>query len=472
MSIAMTVGGMSVPGANTMPVEDPAQGTPFAEAPRCDRDDLRAAVAAASAAFPGWAACDEDDRRSVLLACGAALLAGRDEIADLLTAEQGKPLRDARAEVDLAAHWFAHSAELSLRPERLVDEPATQVSLTRVPIGPVAAIAPSNFPIILSVTKIAPALLAGNTVVLKPSPLTPLSSLRMTELLAEVLPAGVLNTVSGGHEVGAWLSGDPAIGLVSFTGSVAAGREIARTAAATFRRVVLELGGNDACIVLPDADVPAIAADIFRRATINSGQFCAAIKRIYVSQDQERELVESLRALAESVVVGDGRDPATDLGPLVSHAQRDRVVQFVDEALRAGARVVTGGTPPPRPGYFYPPTVVTDLPGGTALEEDEQFGPVIPVIAYTDVEDAVRRSNATPFGLGASVWGEPTVALRVGRELVAGTVWINTHGDLRHDVPFGGVRCSGVGVEYGWWGLLEYTNLRVVHAAGPAGRIQ
>lgn len=463
----MTIAGRSVAGTGRMPVEDPALGVAFAEAPRCTPAELDAAVRAARAAFADWAGHDEQYRRVALLACGAALSAHVDEVAGLLTAEQGKPLRDARAEVALAADWFRHTAELSLRPQRLADEPAARISLTRVPYGPVAAIAPSNFPIILAVTKIAPALLAGNTVVLKPSPLTPLATLRMGELLGAALPAGVLNTISGAAELGPALTGHPHVRMISFTGSVATGRAIARSAAATFTPVVLELGGNDAAIVLPGADVAAIAREIFRRATANSGQFCAAIKRIYVSRGQERELTAALADAAAAARVGDGRLPDTDLGPLISRDAVARVAGLVAEARRAGARIVTGGEPLARAGHFYPPTVVTDLPTGTALELDEQFGPVLPVIAYADPAEAVARANGTQFGLGASVWGETSAARRVAEALDCGTVWLNTHGELRHDVPFGGVRCSGRGVEYGYWGLLEYTQIKVFHEARP-----
>jgi acyl-CoA reductase-like NAD-dependent aldehyde dehydrogenase len=230
---------------------------------------------------------------------------------------------------------------------------------------------------------------------------------------------------------------------------------------------VLELGGNDACIVLPSADAGSTAASILRLATINSGQFCAAIKRVYVARRQAGELCEALAAAAAGLRMGSGHEPGTDLGPLVSQAQRERVRALVDAAKQAGGRIGAGGVLPDGPGYFYPPTVVTDLPDGTDLEQEEQFGPVVPVIAYDDLETAVRRANTTRFGLGASVWGDPNAARAVAARLDCGTVWINTHGELRHDVPFGGRRCSGMGVEYGYWGLLEYTNIKVFNERRP-----
>ncbi|WP_158883766.1 aldehyde dehydrogenase family protein [Amycolatopsis anabasis] len=447
-------------------VEDPATGAVFAEVPVCSPAELDRTAGAAAAAAPGWARLSLQDRRKALLACGRTLAAHRDELAGLLTREQGKPLRGALGEIGLAADWFGHTAELGLEPERLVDEPGAEITLERVPHGVVAALAPFNFPIILAVTKLAPALLAGNTAILKPSPLTPLSSLRMVELLREVLPPGVLAAVTGGAGPGAALCAHPAVRLISFTGSIPVGREIARHAAAEFKRVVLELGGNDPAIVLPGADVDGIADALFDRALENSGQFCAAIKRIYVSHAQRADLVDALAARARNTVVGPGAEPATDLGPLAGRAQRDRVHELVTEARRAGARVVTGGRLPAGPGYFYPPTVVTDLPEGTRLETTEQFGPVIPVLGYSTVDEAVARANATEFGLGASVWGDERNARGVADALDCGTVWINTHGDLRPTVPFGGARCSGTGVEYGYWGLLEYTRIKVRNVRG------
>ncbi|MEU7576096.1 aldehyde dehydrogenase family protein [Streptomyces sp. NPDC041068] len=447
------------------PVENPALGEVFAQAPGCTPEQLDRLLDDAARAFPGWAATPLEDRRDRLLSCRRALLAVVDPMADLLTREQGKPLKHARAEVVLAADWFAHTARLDLAPERLVDEPGARVGLERVPHGVVAAIAPSNYPVLLAVCKIAPALLAGNTVVLKPSPDTPMSSLMMGRVLNEILPAGTFTVVSGGAELGARLTVHPAVRLVSFTGSVGAGRTIARQAAADLKRVVLELGGNDPAVVLPGTDVLAVARDLFGRAMTNSGQFCAAVKRVYAPRAEHRRLAEAMADMAESAVVGDGLDPATEYGPLVSRAQLERVAGMVDGAVAAGARVLAGGHVLDRAGHFYPPTVVTDLPPGSLLEEEEQFGPVVPVIPYDDPEQVIARANASPYGLGCSLWGDEDRARALAGRPECGTVWINTHGDLRHDVPFGGHRHSGIGVEYGDWGLDEYTQLKVHHIA-------
>ncbi|MFI1104426.1 aldehyde dehydrogenase family protein [Streptomyces melanogenes] len=447
------------------PVENPALGEVFAQTPGCTPEQLDRVLEDAARAYPGWAATPLEARRERLLSCHRALLGAVGPMAELLTREQGKPLKHARAEVGLAADWFAHTARLELAPRRLVDEPAARVRLERVPHGVVAAIAPSNYPILLAVCKIAPALLAGNTVVLKPSPDTPMSSLMMGRILSEVLPAGTFAVVDGGAELGARLTAHPVVRLVSFTGSVGTGRAIARQAAADLKRVVLELGGNDPAVVLPGADVLSLARELFTRAMTNSGQFCAAVKRVYVPRAQYRQLADAMADMAHSAVVGDGLDPATEYGPLVSRAQLDRVAGMVDEAVGGGARVLAGGHVLDRAGHFYPPTVVTDLPPGSRLEEEEQFGPVVPVIPYDDPERVIARANASPYGLGCSLWGDEDRARALAGRPECGTVWINTHGDLRHDVPFGGHRHSGIGVEYGAWGLNEYTQLKVHHIA-------
>jgi acyl-CoA reductase-like NAD-dependent aldehyde dehydrogenase len=447
----------------TLTVENPATGSPVAEVPVPSPEAVDGMVADAARAYRDWSRRPVADRREHLMRCHAALGGHVEEMARLLTTEQGKPLADARAEVRLAVDWFRHTAGLTLEPERVADDRA-RISIDRVPHGVVAALAPSNYPVILAVTKVAPALLAGNTVVLKPSPLTPLSTVHMVEVLAKELPSGVLAVAPGGGEVGRAFVAHPGVALVSFTGSVETGRAIGTHAASRFARVVLELGGNDAAVILPGADVAAIAADLYGAAMRNSGQFCAAVKRVYVPRARQAELVAALAALAESTVVGDGLDAGTELGPVVSRAQRDRVHALVTDARTAGAQVVTGGRPPDRPGHFYPPTIVTDLPDGTGLELTEQFGPALPVIGYDDVAEAVARANGTEYGLGGSVWGEEERARDVAGQLDCGTVWVNTHGDLRHDVPFGGVRSSGTGVEYGYWGLLEYTRIKVLNA--------
>lgn len=463
LSTSMIIDGRPVESDSAFGVENPATEEIFATAPRCTAEQLAAAVRSSRAAFGPWASTPADERRERLRACGASLATHRDELAELLTREQGKPLSQARAEVELSAGWFGHIAEHALDPVRLVDDAAARIDLTRVPHGVVAAITPFNFPVILAVCKLAPALLAGNSVVLKPSPVTPLTSLLMGRLFSAELPPGVLNVVTGDGSLGRELVAHPEVAAVSFTGSVPVGRAI--SAAAGMRHVVLELGGNDPAILLPGADVGALAPTLFALATINGGQFCAAVKRIYVHRDQRAELVEALTAHAAAARLGDGLDPQVTLGPLATRDQLDRVGRLVDAAVADGASVTVGGKAPGGTGHFYPATVVTGLPAGTLLESTEQFGPVIPVLDYDDPAQAVAAANATEFGLGASVWGDPTGAAELAAQVTAGTVWINTHADLRHDVPFGGLGSSGRGVEYGLLGTLEYTRVKVINTA-------
>ena len=457
----MTIGGKPVEGIDSMPVENPATGENFAEAPACSAAELDRAVCAARDTFPRWAGLPQQQRVTDLIDCAKALEASVEQIAKLITLEQGKPLRESLAEVRLSADWFRHVAELSISSQKLADN----ITMDRIPHGVVAAITPSNFPVLLAVVKIAPALLAGNTVVLKPSPSTPLSSLRLGEVLNSALLPGALNVVSGRAELGPALTGHPYVNLISFTGSMHTGQRVARAAAPEFKRVVLELGGNDACILLPGVDVAGFAEEIFRRSMVNAGQYCAAIKRVYVARDQEQELVDALASLARSATVGDGMDPATDIGPLTTAEHLESVTELVSDAVNNGGRVVTGGAPLDRPGHFFPPTIVSELPASTRLEGAEQFAPVIPVLAYDDVSSAVKRANGTHYALGGSVWGPEAEAREVAAALDCGTVWVNTHGDLRHDVPFGGHRASGMGVEYGYWGLLEYTQIKVTNVA-------
>jgi acyl-CoA reductase-like NAD-dependent aldehyde dehydrogenase len=472
MTSMMTIGGKAVEGIDSMPVENPATGENFAEAPACSAAELDRAVCAARDTFPRWASLPHQQRATGLIDCANALDSSIEEIARLVTLEQGKPLRESLAEVRLSADWFRRVAELSAPPEDLGDSTGgnSRITMDRVPHGVVAAITPASYPVLLAVVKIAPALLAGNTVVLKPAPSTPLSSLRLGEILNDALLPGALNVVSGRAELGPALTGHPYVKLISFTGSISTGQRVARAAAPEFKRVVLELGGNDACILLPGVDVAGLAGEIFRLSMVNCGQFCAAIKRVYVARDQEQELVDALASLARSATVGDGLDPATDLGPLTTAEHLESVTELVSDAVNNGARVVTGGTVLERPGHFFPPTIVSEMPASTRLEGTEQFAPIIPVLAYDDISSTVKRANGTHYALGGSVWGPEAEAREVAAGLDSGTVWVNTHGDLRHDVPFGGHRASGMGVEYGYWGLLEYTQIRVTNVAQRPAR--
>ena len=461
----MTIDGNSVAGDTSFGVINPATGTVFAQAPECSRAQLDAAMQAASSAFRPWKQ-DFGARRAALVACADAIKARVGELAPILTQEQGKPVARAAEEVIGAAIWLQYTASLEIPLEVVQDDANTRIEVRRRPYGVVGAITPWNFPVLLGVWKIAPALLAGNTMVLKPSPYTPLSTLKLGEILRDALPAGVLNVVSGNDPLGAWITSHPAVRKVSFTGSVATGKKVAVACAPDLKRMTLELGGNDAAIVLDDADPQQVAEKLFWGAFANTGQICGAIKRLYLPERLEQPIVAALAAIANGVKVGDGMQPDTQLGPLNNKMQFDRVNELVADARKAGGRCVTGGAPLPGTGYFIPPTLVTGLAEGSRLVDEEQFGPALPIVTYRDVADAVERANGTMYGLSGSVWSSNLArATEVAGQLECGTAWVNQHLAIVPNAPFGGAKWSGIGVENGPWGLLGFTELQTVNIA-------
>jgi acyl-CoA reductase-like NAD-dependent aldehyde dehydrogenase len=452
--------------ASVFTVLDPATGQACGEAPVTTLEGLDAAVDAARRAQPAWAA-DEAGRRGALDAAADRLDAATDELSALLTAEQGKPLHSAASEVAASAYWLRAFAAMPLTPEPVPEAEPERVVVEHRPVGVVAAITPWNFPLLLACWKLAPALLAGNAVVVKPSPETPLATLRLEELLRDVLPPGVLAVVGGGATLGGALVAHPGVRKVSFTGSTESGRAVAAAAAPGLKRVTLELGGNDAAIILDDADPAAIADDLFWSAFANCGQICAAVKRVFVARPLAEALTEALAALATDVRVGPGTQPDVQLGPLTTRAQFLRVQELVDQARAGGARAVAGGQALDGPGNFFAPTILTGTPDTARVVAEEQFGPVLPILPYDTIDEAVTRANATPFGLCGSVWGtDDERARQVAQRLECGTAYVNAHGGITPYQPFGGIRDSGVGVEQGRLGLQAYCDVRVT--ASPA----
>ncbi len=457
----MTIGGVGAPTKGTFPVINPATGEPFAEAPECTREQLDEAFASAADAYKEWRK-DEAARREALGKAADLLFGAGAEIGPVLTAEQGKPLGEAGGEAFAAGIWFKYFAGLEIPTEVIQDDDNAYSEVVRRPLGVVAAITPWNFPIVLAAWKIAPALLAGNTMVLKPSPYTPLATLKMGQLLSSVLPPGVLNVVSGGDELGAWMTSHPVPRKISFTGSVATGKHVAASAAPDLKRVTLELGGNDPAIVLDDVDPAAVADRLFWGAFSNNGQICSAIKRVYVPERLYEPVVDALAERARAVKVGEGTSEGAQLGPINNKPQFERVSELVADAISGGARVATGGRPMDGPGYFFEPTILADLSDGTRIVDEEQFGPALPVIAYSDLDDALERANATHFGLSGSVWGtDVDRAASVAAQLECGTAWVNSHLALAPHQPFGGSKWSGIGVENGVWGYEGFTELQV-----------
>ena len=436
---------------------DPATGELVGKAPVHTVEDLEKAVSAARAAQPSWAALGHTGRREALNRAADAVDAAAEGLAELLSREQGKPLNgpNARFEVGGAAAWLRAAASFDLEPEVLVDDDGGRAELHYRPLGVVGAIGPWNWPMMISVWQLAPALRMGNTVVMKPSEYTPLSVLALAAVINQALPADVLQVVSGGRDVGETLSAHPDVDKIMFTGSTATGKAIIRSSADTVKRLTLELGGNDAGIVLPDADPEAIAEDLFWGAFINTGQTCAAMKRLYVHEDIYDGVVTALAGVAAKMPMGVGMDENNVLGPLQNQAQYTIVADLVEAARDSGARIVLGGNPDPdRPGYFYPTTLVADIDNSNPLVAKEQFGPALPIIRYSTVDEAVEMANGLEVGLGASVWSSDKDAAReVAARIQAGTVWINKHGTVDPRIPFGGAKQSGYGLEFGVEGL-------------------
>jgi len=462
-SYAMLINGRSVNTPEQDPVINPAFGEPFATCARATGAHVDEAMDAAAAAFPGWRK-DQAFRRQKLRECAAAVQTHAQDIATVLSQEQGKPITAAMGEVFGASMWLSYFADLQLEPEILQDDHEKRIQIVRKPLGVVAAITPWNFPVILLCWKFGPALLAGNTVVAKPSPYTPLTSLMVAEALRDILPSGVINVLSGGNDLGAQIVAHPRARKVSFTGSVATGKRIMAAAAEDLKRVTLELGGNDPAIVLDDVDPDKVVDGLFWGAFQNSGQVCTAIKRLYVHEKVYEPIVKGLVARAKSTRVGNGLEAETQLGPINNQMQLGKVMELVDDARKNGATIEAGGVRLEGSGYFYPPTIVTGAHAGMRLVDEEQFGTALPVIRYNKLEDALDQANRTHYGLGGSVW---TSNLQRGEELVqeleSGTGWVNHHMDITPFAPFGGAKWSGIGYENGRWGYNEFTAIQVVN---------
>ncbi|KQM97443.1 aldehyde dehydrogenase [Sphingobium sp. Leaf26] len=460
-SFHLVIDGKLVAGAQVMPVINPATEVSIADCPRADEAQLQAAVAAAKAAFPGWAASPMDERRAALNKVADEMEARLEELARLLTAEQGKPLPKAMEEIGGSAFILRALASLDL-PEKVVQEDeGGRFVEQRYPLGVVAAITPWNFPISLLMVKAPPALLAGNTLVAKPAPTTPLTSLRIAEIFNRHLPAGVFNMIVDGNDLGGVLTAHPDVAKVSFTGSTATGRKVMASVSTLLKRITLELGGNDAAIVLDDVDPKATAKSLFEGAMVNSGQVCLAIKRAYVHDSQYDAICDELAELARIAVVDEGTQQGAQYGPLQNKAQYDKVRQMIDEAAQRGT--VIGGETLDRPGYFIRPAIVRDIDDDASIVREEQFGPVLPVLRYSDLDDAIARANDIDQGLGGTVWGNDKArALAVAGRLQTGMVWINSHMNINPFIPMGGAKQSGMGQELGQSGLEEFTQRRLV----------
>lgn len=454
-----TIEGRAYPVSRTIPVINPATEAEIAQAPNCGVDELAAAVNAARKAFLTWRTTPIGERQQMLRTLSEKLIEHRGELARLLTIEQGKPLPDAAGEITGAAHWCATFAAMDIPVECTEDSDQRRVEVRRTPLGVVAALTPWNFPVILAALKLAPALVAGNTVILKPSPFTPLTTLKIGEIARGIFPPGVLNVLSGDDALGPLIAEHPQIHKISFTGSTATGKRVMASAAGTLKRITLELGGNDAAIVMPDVDVEMVAKQIFTSAFTNSGQVCAAAKRIYVHAEIYEIFSTVMVKLALDARLGDGLVEGTRFGPLQNKQQYTRICGLIEESHAEGHSFLVGGELWAGEGYFVPFAVVDNPPDHSRIVREEQFGPIVPLLKFTEVDEVIKRANDSLYGLGSQVWsGDIEQAEAIANRIEAGNVWINQIQAMYGHSPFGGHKASGIGVESSLEGLLAYTN--------------
>eukprot|EP00298_Acanthocystis_sp_HF-20_P016917 c21624_g4_i2.p1 GENE.c21624_g4_i2~~c21624_g4_i2.p1 ORF type:complete len:484 (+),score=235.08 c21624_g4_i2:39-1454(+) len=460
-----TIDGQQVDCNEKYDVIDPSTGEVFEQAPEATEEIVNKAVESCQKAFATWSLTPLESRKALMKSAAAAIAAKVDEIAPVLVKEQGKPLASAKGEIQFCAYLFTTIAENEIPTTVLKDNEKTKTIMLRKPVGVVAAIAPWNYPASTALVKVASAVFTGCTIVVKPSPYTPLSTLLIGKILAGVFPPGVVNVISGTDKAGQLLTQHSGVNKISFTGSIPTGKKIMQACGNDLKRVTLELGGNDAAIIRGDiSNVPAVAAKVLTYSMVNSGQVCAAIKRIYVHESKYEEFCDAISQIAsEKFKVGNGFEEGVTHGPINNKMQYDKVCGLVEDAKKNGATVLCGGTPREGKGYFYPITVVKGIQEGVKLVDDEQFGPVVPIMSYKTDEEAIYRANNTKYGLCGSVW---TSDLEKGAELATkldcGTAWVNTHLEIG-TAPFGGTKWSGIGREFGFESILAaFTETQVV----------
>lgn len=468
MSYKLLVDGELVDGAKNVGVINPATTKEFETAPRADEAIALKAIASAKKAFPSWAALSYEHRSGYVEAFAAALEARASNFSRLLTLEQGKPLAQAEAEIRGSVAALRFFASQEIKPKVIRDNEREFIVEQRYPQGVVAAITPWNFPISLLIYKVGAALMTGNPVIAKPAPTTPLTTLLLGELAAAIFPGGVFQTLADTNDLGPLLTSHEDIAHVSFTGSTPTGKKVLESTVSTLKRFTLELGGNDAAIVLDDVDVEKVAPAIFRAATLNAGQICFATKRVYAPKNIIEPLTEALVALANEAKVGDGLEQGTTIGPIQNKMQYDKLQGFLEDSRRHG-RIVSGGDQTEDNGYFIRPTIVRDLPDDARLVKEEQFGPILPIQSYETVEGAIAEANSFEFGLGGIIWtGDVERGVSVASQVQTGTIWVNQHMSLPYDVAFGGAKQSGMGLQNGIEGMEDFTQRRIVNARKAA----
>ncbi|KUO56731.1 MAG: aldehyde dehydrogenase [Sphingomonadales bacterium BRH_c3] len=458
------INGELVESGEWLDVVNPANEQVIGQVPACGAAELDRAVAAARAAFKSWRKTPIEERRAALQAMAKIIQDNHEELYRLLTSEQGKPHEQAKGEIMGSAYMIASQSTLSLEDE-VTEDSAQRLSRTRrVPVGVVGGIVPWNFPLLMAVQKIVPALLSGCTIVLKPSPFTPLTTLRFAELIKDTVPAGVVNFITGEDSLGPLMTSHPDIDKITFTGSTATGKKIMEGASKDLKRITLELGGNDASIVLPDADPKKVAEQLFWSSFTNAGQVCIAAKRIYIHEDIYDELSQAIADYAKTVKVGDGSQQGTGVGPIQNKKQYERVLELIEDAKDNGYKFLVGGDADPTgSGYYVPITILDNPPEDARIVAEEQFGPVMPLMKFSTEEEVIARANNSDYGLAGAVWtANPEKGIEIAEQLETGTVWINEFMHISPYAPFGGHKQSGFGAEYGKEGLEEFTYSQVI----------
>lgn len=465
MDFTLTIDGKAALSDNCFPVINPATEEIVANCPAASKEHVEQAVLSARKAFASWSKTTREERNALMLKLADAIEANADDLAQLLTLEQGKPLANAlQHEVAPSALWCRTVTQFELPTKILEDTDTHRSVLHHRPMGVVVGITPWNYPLNTAVWKILPAIATGNTVIIKPSPSTPLTTLKLGEIARDIFPPGVVNVLACENDVAQLLTEHPDVNKITLTGSVATGKRVMAAAAmSNLKRVTLELGGNDPAIIMDDVDLASVVPTLFWYSFWNSGQICIAIKRLYVHEKIADALINALVEYAKHIKMGNGMEEGVLLGPVQNRMQFDKVVAFCESVEREGGRFVLGGTPIDSEGYFIPVSIAVGLDDDATLVKEEQFGPVLPVLTFNDIDDVVARANDSNLGLGASVWSKDTqLAHAIAERIEAGTVWINHHMAKKPVAPFGGMKESGIGVENTDLGLAEFTNLQVI----------
>lgn len=465
MSFSLLIDGRKVQGVGRIDVINPATGEVFDSAPRADEALALEAIAASFRAGKAWADLGYAGRRVYMHDFANAVESRTEEMATVLNRERGGPLSECRREVAITVAALRYFADQSLVARVIRESNSERIIEQHYPQGVVAAIMPWNRPITLLSFKLGPALITGNTVIAKPAPTTPLSTLLIGEIAADILPAGVFQTLVDQNDLGAFLTSHPDVAHVSFTGSTATGKKVLARAAESLKRFTLELGGNDVAIILDDADLDSVIPNIFQAAMINAGQVCYATKRVYAPRPMLDRVVQMLADQAKAACIGNGLDPAHQIGPLQNRMQFEKVLALIEVTRQEGA-FVTGGEVIEGGGYFITPAIVRDLSDDAQLVREEQFGPILPVLAYDEIESVIDRANASEYGLGGSIWtADVKRGIDVASRIESGTVWVNRHMSLPFDVAFGGAKQSGIGLQNGVQGMEDFTQRRIVNVA-------